>query len=416
MFRSRYALRGIAIAGVATLALTACGGGGDETSGGDTPEGDGTLTVGTILPQTGTLAFLGPPEFAGVDLAVKEINEAGGVLGKDVVVSHKDSGDTSTDIASQSADALISEGADVVIGAASSSVSFNFMAKLNDAQIIQISPANTSPDFTTDPDAEYYYRTAPSDIIQGRVLADTIIEDGYSSVAILALQDSYGTGLADEVEKNIVGAGGEVVLKEVYDPQAAEFSAEVAAAKASGADALVLITFEEFTTLAPQLAEGGMSPEDVPWYMVDGNLSNYGDQLPEGLLDGVKGTKPGVESGEDFQEALLSVDPELNDFTYGPESYDATIIAALAAEAAGSDHPNAIKAELVGVTKEGEKCEDFASCKALLDEGKDIDYDGRSGPIEWTEEGDIAVGSIGVYQYDATNEFSLLGFETGSLD
>lgn len=414
MFRSRIAWRGLAAATVAALALTACGGNGDSTDA-DAPEGDGVLTIGTILPQTGTLAFLGPPEFAGVDLAIKHINEAGGVLDKDVVVKHKDSGDTNTDIANQSADALISEGADVIVGAASSAVSFNIMAKLNDAEIIQISPANTSPAFTTDPKAEYYYRTAPSDVIQGRVLADEIIADGHSSVAILALQDSYGTGLADEVAKNIEGAGGEVALKEVYDPQAAEFTAEVSKVAAAGADALVLITFEEFTTLAPQLAEGGQGPDELGWYLVDGNLSNYGDDLPEGLLENVKGSKPAVETGQEFEDQLLEIDPNLTDFTYSAESYDATVIAALAAIAAGSDHPNAIKAELVDITKGGEKCNDFAACKALLDDGKDIDYDGFSGPIEWTEEGDISVGSIGIYEYGADNTYELVGFREGQV-
>ena len=81
------------------LVLAACGDDGDEEEdtdteptaaetsegeGGAAATGDGTLTVGTLLPQTGSLAFLGPPEFAGVQLAVNDINEAGGVLGKDV--------------------------------------------------------------------------------------------------------------------------------------------------------------------------------------------------------------------------------------------------------------------------------------------------------------------------------------------
>ncbi|HIW62718.1 MAG TPA: ABC transporter substrate-binding protein [Candidatus Stackebrandtia excrementipullorum] len=416
MTRSRFAWRGIAVAAAASLALTACGGSnGDNGNGDEVPEGDGVLRIGTILPQTGTLAFLGPPEFAGVDLAAQEINEAGGVLGNDVVISHKDSGDTSTDVANQSADAHISEGADVIIGAASSAVSFNIMAKLNSNEIIQISPANTSPAFTTDPDAAYYYRTAPSDVIQGRVLADEIIADGHSSVAILALQDSYGTGLADEVEKNIEGAGGEVVMKQIYDPQAAEFSAEVGEVGASDADALVLITFEELTNLGPQLSEAGYGPSELGWYLVDGNLSNYGDSLPEGMLEEAKGTKPAVDTGDDFQERLLKINPELGDFTYAAESYDAAIIAALAAEAAGSDHPNAIKTEMVNVTRDGEKCTTFADCKALLEDGADIDYDGVSGPIEWTEDGDISVGSIGVYEYGADNNYEVLGYREGSL-
>ena len=118
MIRTTPLWRSVAVVGVASLALAACGGddeGGEGTGATESPTeaaaaGDGTLKLGTLLPQTGSLAFLGPPEFAGVDLAVKEINEAGGVLGQDVTVSHTDSGDTTTDIASQSVDRLTPKG------------------------------------------------------------------------------------------------------------------------------------------------------------------------------------------------------------------------------------------------------------------------------------------------------------------
>ena len=107
-------------------------------------KGDGTLKIGTLLPQTGSLAFLGPPEFAGVDLAVKDINDAGGVNGKQVEVTNSDSGDTSTDTASQSVDRLLSNNVDAIVGAASSSVSLSVIDKITGAGVLQISPANTS--------------------------------------------------------------------------------------------------------------------------------------------------------------------------------------------------------------------------------------------------------------------------------
>src|ERR1044072_5874683 len=121
--------RRLAVAFAATpLVLTACGDDGDDddnNASGDNTEssapaakGDGTLTVGQLLPQTGDLAFLGPPEFRGVDLAVEDINAAGGVLGKDVVAVKADSGDGTPDIAGAEVDKLLSAGADTVIGAA----------------------------------------------------------------------------------------------------------------------------------------------------------------------------------------------------------------------------------------------------------------------------------------------------------
>ncbi len=101
-----------------------------------------------MLPETGNLAFLGPPEFAGAELAFAEINEAGGALDADVTLDQGDSGDTSTDIANQTVDRQLAAGADAFIGAASSGVSFTFIDKLVENCKIHFSPANTSPDFT----------------------------------------------------------------------------------------------------------------------------------------------------------------------------------------------------------------------------------------------------------------------------
>ncbi len=140
------------------------------------PKGDGTLKIGTLLPQTGSLAFLGPPEFAGVDLAAKEINAAGGVLGKDVVVVDGDSGDTSTNIASQTVDRLLSEDADTIVGAASSAVTLTVLDKVVGAGVVQFSPANTSIKLSTYPDEGLYFRTAPPDTFQGAVLGNLVAD------------------------------------------------------------------------------------------------------------------------------------------------------------------------------------------------------------------------------------------------
>jgi ABC-type branched-subunit amino acid transport system substrate-binding protein len=409
MSRFPRALLAAATAGATLFALTACG--GDEGS----DDSDCGMKIGTILPQTGSLAFLGPPEFAGVDLAVEEINEAGGVLDECVEVIHEDSGDTTTDIASQSADSLIAQGVHAVVGSASSGVSFQFIDKLYGEGIVQISPANTSPDFTTYERGDYYFRTAPSDVLQGRVLADAIIADGHASVAILALQDAYGTGLADSVEQNVVEFGGEVVMKTIYDPNASEFSAEVAELAAADADAVVLITFNEFTNLAPELVESNLGPQNLGWYMVDGNLSNYGDQFPEGMLEGTKGTFPGADPSV-IQDRLLEIDPDLTDFTYATESYDATILLALAAAAGDSYDSETIKENLVDVSREGTKCTAYAECLELIENGEDIDFDGTSGPIEFSPEGDITAATIGLYQYLPDNTYENIDYIFQTLE
>ena len=215
MKRSTKTLRLAAVAAAGALVLAACGSdsdGGDKGGdGGDkVAKGDGTLTVGTLLPSTGDLAFLGPPEFAGVDLAVKDINAAGGVLGKDVVQSKADSGDGTPKIAPGSVDKLLSAKSDVIIGAASSSVSLSVIDKIINAGVVQFSPANTSTAFDTYDDKGLYFRTAPSDVLQGNVLGNLVLKNGAKNVAILARQEAYGEALADNVEKTIKDQGGNV--------------------------------------------------------------------------------------------------------------------------------------------------------------------------------------------------------------
>ena len=141
-----------------------------------TGEANGVLRIATVLPETGSLAFLGPPMFAGAQLAIADINAAGGVLGAEVELDQGDSGDTSTDIANQTVDRQLAAGADVFIGAASSGVSFTFIDKLVENCKVHFSPANTSPDFTTYAEDGLYFRTAPSDVLQGRILGELIVE------------------------------------------------------------------------------------------------------------------------------------------------------------------------------------------------------------------------------------------------
>jgi len=371
-------------------------------------EGDGVLNIATVLPETGNLAFLGPPEFAGAQLAIDDINAAGGVLDADVTLDQGDSGDTSTDIANQTVDRQLAAGSDAFIGAASSGVSFTFIDKLVENCKIHFSPANTSPDFTTYADDDLYFRTAPSDVLQGRVLADLMIQEGVTTATFMALQDPYGDGLLKYSTEPFADQGGEIVEQFSYDPQAAEFSAEVDKVVSGDPEALVIIGFEETAKILTSLFEAGFTPESgKKIYLVDGNVGNaLGEQLPAGSMEGIRGTLPAAELTADFQARLLETDPGLIDFSYGPETYDAVIITALAAAVAGSDNPALVAAQINGVTRDGESCTTFAECKDLIDAGTDIDYNGPSGPQTFGPEGEPTEASFKILSYDADNAVS----------
>jgi len=418
--------RSVALAGAAALLLAGCSSssGTEAASSGEASSGatgsceaDGILKIGNILPQTGNLAFLGPPEFAGVELAVKEINDAGGVLGNDVEVFDGDSGDTTTNIAVTTADEHLQRGVDAVIGAASSGVSLTFIDKVTGAGVIHFSPANTSPAFTTYDDNGLYFRTAPSDLFQGAVLAEVAANDGSTKPAVLALQDAYGEGLANAFTSNFTNAGGSLALDPViYDPQAASFEAEVGKVAASKPDAVVLIGFEESKKIVQELIKQGIGPDKVQLYLVDGNLTNtLGEGLPDGILEGTKGTLPGAQASDELRAALLEVDPALVDFSYAAESYDAVTVIALGAAAAGSDCAADIAAQLAAVTNDGTACTSYADCLAKIEAGEDIDYNGASGPIALDENGDPSRATMGVYVYGADNKYTPSDFIEGEV-
>jgi branched-chain amino acid transport system substrate-binding protein len=377
--------------------------------------GNGQLTIGTLLPQTGDLAFLGPPEFAGVATAIKDINAAGGVLGKPVVEQQADSGDGTPDIAGASVDKLLNENSDVIIGAASSSVSLSVIDKIVSAGVVQFSPANTSTAFDTYDDKGLYFRTAPSDVLQGAVMANMVVQDGYQNVAILARQDSYGEALAAQVAKGIQNGGSTVATKTLYSADATNFTAEVNKVAATRPDAIVLIAFNETTKIIPELIAKGVGPQDVQTYFVDGNTADYSADFPKGTLTGVKATYPGAQLTGSFKQRLLKTDPKLKDFTYGPESYDATIMSALAATAANSDAGQAIASKLIDISAGGTKCTAYKQCVALLKQGKDIDYDGVSGPVDLNKTGSPAKATIGIFQYGANNTFHNVKYVTGAI-
>ncbi|QCO97462.1 amino acid ABC transporter substrate-binding protein [Arthrobacter sp. 24S4-2] len=407
-----------AASGIACPAPSASGGSTTAAgAGGSVPAATTTtptpLKIGSLLPTTGSLAFLGPPEIAGVNLGIKEVNDAGGVLGKPVEVIHRDSGDTKTDIATQSTTALLGSGVSAIIGAASSGVSKTVINQITGAGVIQFSPANTSPDFTTWDDKGLYWRTAPSDVLQGKVLGNYMATCGAQTVGMIVLNDAYGTGLAKNVKAAFEAAGGKVVAEELFNEGDSQFSSQVDKVIAAKPDAIALITFDQAKSIVPLMTGKGIKPTQM--FMVDGNTSDYSKDFQAGTLKGAQGTIPGTFAKDDFKKKLLAIDPALKDYSYAGESYDAVNLIALATEAAKSTKGTDIAAKLKEVSEGGEKCNDFPSCVTLLRNGKDIDYDGQSGPVSFSDAGDPTEAYIGIYEYQDDNTYKPVKEEFGKL-
>ncbi len=397
-----------ALLATGALVLAACGG-DDEAAEEVTEESVSTdcavdtLNIGTILPVTGSLAFLAPPEVAASGFAVEDINAAGGVLGNQVVINQGDSGDATTDTANTEVDRLLAAGAQVIIGAASSGVSLTVIDKITSAGVVQFSPANTSPTLTTYDDKGLYFRTAPSDLLQGRVLANLVIEEGAASAAVLYRNDAYGVGLAEAFKADFEAAGGTVPEFIEYAEGTEAFDAEVDKVVAANPDAILIVGFAETGPILNTMHERGVGPTAKKVYGVDGNIAGLDKLVSDvSILAGMKGTTPSVDLTTigDFVARLDAAGVD-GVYDYGAETYDAIVISALAAEIAGCADGVSIGAQINGVTKDGEKCTDFASCLSLVQAGTDIDFDGLGGPYEFVEAGEPAAASFRIITYGA---------------
>jgi branched-chain amino acid transport system substrate-binding protein len=398
-------------AAVATLAAAALVLSGCAATDGGSAGGDLTLKIGTALPQTGSLAFLGPPEEAGVALAIKDINEAN--KGIQVEVEWGDSGDLDNKAYETEIPRLLNAGVKAIVGAASSGTSLAFIDQVVGAGVLQFSPANTSPTLTTYDDKGLYFRTAPSDLLQGEVLGNLMAADGHQTAAMIVLNDAYGTGLRDATQASFEAAGGSIVAAPVFNPGDTNFSAQISEALAASPDAIVLITFDEAKTIVPALTS--QFPKEKI-YFVDGNLADYSEVFEPGTLTGAKGTAPGLDP-DTIMDFLTRMDDnwvaegnaKLDSYLYGPESYDAVVLLALAALAAGSvegvDMAGKLQ-EVSGGSGSGTKCTSFAECADIINGGGVADYDGISSPVTFDEFGDPTQGNILVSVYGDDNKIT----------
>ncbi|WP_432982200.1 ABC transporter substrate-binding protein [Dactylosporangium sp. CA-233914] len=225
------------------------------------------LKYGLLLPKTGALAFQGAPMFAAAKLAIKEINEAGGVLGQPVQAVEGDDG-TNPDVAKAQAAQFISQGVAVIIGAGASGVSKAVIPQIALAGRVMISPSATSDELSKADDKGFFFRTSPPDNLQAKAVADIIMRDGHSKVAIVARGDSYGNGLAEGVKADLIAAGikQDNILVKTYDAKdkydksegPGLFNPIATSIKNFGATGILVVGFDESAMAIKALVSSGV--------------------------------------------------------------------------------------------------------------------------------------------------------------
>ncbi|MCU1379727.1 MAG: hypothetical protein JWN29_2710 [Acidimicrobiales bacterium] len=404
----------------AALLAAACGS-DDNKQASDTTQkpaqqtgtSDGTLKLGYLLPETGDLSFLGPPMIKGVEMAIRDINAAGGVNGKDVTLAQADDG-TNPDVASAAVDKLLNtDKVDAVIGAAATSVTLAVIDKITGAKVVECSPSNTGSNLTTYKDNGYYFRTAPPDNLQSAAIGDLITDDGKSNVGIIAINNDYGKGFSADLKKRLESNGATIASEAFYDPNGSDFSAEAKQVADAKPDAVAVIAYPDTGgQVFSAMIANKIGPADVGVYVTDGLQTNelYKKIDPNNpaVTQGVRGTaaSSAPKNGAAFFPAAFAKFAPGVDTIYSAHAYDCAVTIALAAIAAGSDDPTAIRDQMDGITKGGTKCTTVADCVKLLKDKKDIDYDGAAGPLNFTKAGEPGAGTYDIYEFGADGKYA----------
>ncbi|WP_342642444.1 ABC transporter substrate-binding protein [Rhodoligotrophos ferricapiens] len=355
------------------------------------------VKVGFLGGFTGPIEALTPPIFEGAKLAVKHVNEQGGLLkGEKIELASGDSTCVDATAAAAAGDRMVN--AEKVVAIVGGLCSGETIAIANSAAIpagvMMISPASTSPAVSSLDDKDLVFRTTPSDSFQGEAMAKLLKEKGYDNIAITYVNNDYGKGFADALEKAFTEAGGTVAAKEAHEEGKADYRAEIGQLASSGADTLVVLAYASGSgqTIIRQAIEGGDFQKFVggDGMIADDLVTAIGADRLQGMI-GTKAGRPEIPGAEIFAKLAKEAGFD-GTAVYSPQAYDAAFLIALAIEKSGkAERADLNKALREVASGKGEQIlpGEWEKAKSLIAQGKDIYYAGAGGSMTFDEKGDV---------------------------
>ncbi|MAQ82472.1 MAG: branched-chain amino acid ABC transporter substrate-binding protein [Maritimibacter sp.] len=362
---------------MASAAIAAMSAGGAQAQ-------DGPVKIGIILGFTGPIESLTPQMADSAELALTEINDAGGILdGMMLEPVRADSTCIDSAAATAAAERLVtSEGVVGIMGADCSGVTGAVLANVAVPNgIPMVSPSATSPALSTAEDNDLFFRTAPSDARQGEVLADILASKGITSVAVTYTNNDYGKGLSDSFIAAFEAGGGSVTANVPHEDGKADYSAEVGTLASAGGDLLVVLGYADQG--GKGIIQSAVDTGAFDTFMMGDGM--YADALLADLGDMMEGSFGAVPWSEgEGTEAFVTITEAAGingESSFTRESYDAAALLALAMAAGGEATSAAAAANILDVANApGEPILPGELGKALeiLAEGGDIDYVGAT--------------------------------------
>ena len=354
--------------------------------------------LGAILSVTRDLANIGQVQLDSVQLAVGEINAAGGVNGLELEVVNKDDASDSPQ-AVTAAEALVALKVPVAIGAAGSGKTLAAAPRFIEAKIPLVSASSTSPAISTLQDDGYVLRTCPSDALQGRLLAKRARAKPFSRIAVIHLPDAYGTGLADAFAAAFTQAGGTVTFKQAYVEGQMSYTTLLDQAYAGNPEAILLVAYAiDGAQLMNDYWNSVHRAKNTFFYFTDGTqdpafVTAVGSSKWPSIQH--EGTGPAAPAGATNDRFLAAYKTkfsrDLPPGGFAQNAYDATYLVALAMAAQGENTAAAVHGHITAVSAGGMKFgpENFAQARDAAKAKTDIDFEGVSGNVDLDDKGDV---------------------------
>jgi len=345
-----------------------------------------TIKIGCVLSTTGLLGPMGEDMMNAARLAVEEINAAGGVSGKQVELVEEDDATEAAKSLDRVKKLVDISGVKVLVGGMTSGAAMASGAYVADHEVLMVSPSATSPEISAQPWTEWVFRTTPSDAFQGKVLAQVVLDRGFTRLATMVQDNPYGVGLEGALVEALEEAGwqGEHVVSIHYDQTKMDYRTELGQIDAATPDVVLAVTYcEDGIIVFKQALEMGL--DDIAWLGCDGNYgsgmfeeASAAEFMEKAIIAGTRAAGPSGAVYDEFAAAYEAAFEEVPS-VYCDTTYDAIKLIAQAIEQAGVYDGAAVR-------------------DALLEIGQD--YEGASGTITFNEIGDRVSGTFEIWKVE----------------
>jgi ABC-type branched-subunit amino acid transport system substrate-binding protein len=360
-----------------------------------------TVTVGVVMELTGPAAQFGQAGAKSVELAFRDLNEAGGPGGCKLAAEIRDAqsqGAVAVDVAKQLVEI---KRVPAIIGGIISPVSIPILTAVTaPSGVVQISPASTSPTLTNlgreGKSGGWFFRTITTDALQGVAAAKYALDSGIKKLTVVHVNNDFGVNMVKEFSRAYQALGGQIISVTPYNPSQASYQPEVTRALAGNPDALYLVGYPgDGTTIARTwISQGGVRK----FLLNDGmNSAKFIADVGPQHLDDAYGTSSGTTKTPSTEYFAREYPPFAKFDAGAPaadRSYDAAAILGLAIAQAGKPESTAIRDAVRKVLDPKGAvihagATEFRKALGLIKEGKPVRYVGVIGPVQFDRYGDI---------------------------